>query len=215
MAAATFEVLVQGVGAVAAKFGRLPALLRAAEARAVVRAGVMMTKRWRRAATNEILHARSDTYRSSIGASPVEYDMYGAAQVRVGIRVGSPKGGTARKYAAIQEYGGTITPVKAKMLAIPVGKALTSAGVPRYSSPEQVEGDTKWVFIKSKNPHVRAIFGVADENDEIEDVLFIGMDEVTIPARRPMGKSYDEIRPLVPGLVDEECVKAVQAAMRG
>lgn len=43
--------------------------------------------------------------------------------------------GPALAYAGIQETGGTIKPVRAKALAIPVGPALTPSGVPRFSGP--------------------------------------------------------------------------------
>ena len=43
-------------------------------------------------------------------------------------------------YARIQEDGGTITPKRGRFLAIPVGPALTAAGVARYSSPRDVPG---------------------------------------------------------------------------
>jgi len=44
------------------------------------------------------------------------------------------------RYAALQEYGGTVRPVKGKFLAIPVGPALTGAGVARYASARDVPG---------------------------------------------------------------------------
>lgn len=48
--------------------------------------------------------------------------------------------GDSVKYARIQEYGGTITPTRAQYLAIPVGPALTAAGVSKYASPREVPG---------------------------------------------------------------------------
>lgn len=41
-------------------------------------------------------------------------------------------------YAGVQEFGGTIRPRRGKYLAIPVGPALTRAGVARYVSPRDV-----------------------------------------------------------------------------
>jgi len=49
-------------------------------------------------------------------------------------------GGEPLKYARIQELGGTVRPTRAKYLSIPVGPALTAAGVSKYASPRQVPG---------------------------------------------------------------------------
>lgn len=53
---------------------------------------------------------------------------------------------TTSKYARLQEFGtaglpgGVLRPKKAKALAIPVGPALTGAGVSKFESPRQVAG---------------------------------------------------------------------------
>lgn len=53
-------------------------------------------------------------------------------------------GGQGRRgpvpYAGVQEFGATIRPRRGKYLAIPVGPALTRAGVARYVSPRDVPG---------------------------------------------------------------------------
>jgi phage gpG-like protein len=55
--------------------------------------------------------------------------------------VGVTKEGPAQRYAGIHITGGTITPRRARYLAIPLAPAaLTPAGVPRFSSPRQVSG---------------------------------------------------------------------------
>jgi hypothetical protein len=52
------------------------------------------------------------------------------------------------KYAKLQEYGGTVRAVRAKMLAIPAegSPALTAAGVPRYASPLRNSLPTNYSF---------------------------------------------------------------------
>ena len=52
---------------------------------------------------------------------------------------GSTAGGQVT-YARVQERGDTITPKRAKMLAIPLPLAKTPAGVSRYKSPRDVDG---------------------------------------------------------------------------
>lgn len=44
------------------------------------------------------------------------------------------------RYAAMQEYGGTVRPKRGRWLAIPTGAALTASGVPRYETARQVPG---------------------------------------------------------------------------
>lgn len=57
------------------------------------------------------------------------------------VSAGGARGGRGElRYAALQEFGGTVRPVKGRFLAIPVGPALTAAGVPRYASPRDVPG---------------------------------------------------------------------------
>lgn len=56
-------------------------------------------------------------------------------------------GGEEIRYGRLQEEGGTVTPKKGKFLAIPVGPALTGAGVPRFNSPRDV-GDLRFVSIR-------------------------------------------------------------------
>ena len=71
----------------------------------------------------------------------------GLPRLRVGV-FKSP----ARNYARIQEFGGTITPKKAKSLAVPVGaRAITPAGVAKYASPREYPGDLQYIPINRGN----------------------------------------------------------------
>ena len=66
--------------------------------------------------------------------------LFRSEDVGGGVRVTVQAGDAEVPYARIQEEGGTITPRNARFLAIPVGPALTAAGVSRFRSPRDVQG---------------------------------------------------------------------------
>lgn len=51
------------------------------------------------------------------------------------------------KYARIQDQGGTVLPVRARMLAIPLDPVKTAAGASRYSSPLEDTGAGHGMFL--------------------------------------------------------------------
>lgn len=63
-----------------------------------------------------------------------------------GMRIGIFRG-PALPYAAIQEFGGTIRPRRARALAVPArgGPALTPAGVDRFGGPRGYPGELKFI----------------------------------------------------------------------
>jgi len=89
-----------------------------------------------------------------------------------GVRVGVFRG-PALQYAGVQEFGTqgknpespipTIKPKQAKALAMPVGEALTPAGVPRYQSPRQFPESLRFVPFRSRN-----VIGALYPESEIE-----------------------------------------------
>lgn len=110
---------------------RLQAHLR----REVDRAGRAIVDRAQLHVTGDRLSVRTGMLRRSIG-----YTVEGAAGddvITLRARAGS---GRSLRYANILERGGTIVPRRGRFLAIPVGPALTPAGVARYDSPRQVQG---------------------------------------------------------------------------
>ena len=78
------------------------------------------------------LRVRTGRLRASIQAEVQE----SANTLRLTLRAGQKQ----IPYAALQEYGGTITPKGGRFLAIPADVAQTGAGVSRYSSPRDVPG---------------------------------------------------------------------------
>lgn len=91
-------------------------------------------------------------------------------------RLGILNGGEAAVYAGVQEFGATITPKRAKVLAIPLPAALTPAGVPRFSPTEAAEfyDATWWGTSKAGNA---ILFG--RKGDQLVP-LFVGKKSVTV-----------------------------------
>lgn len=136
------------------------------------------------------LHVRSGDMKRSGTAMPVEED---ANSLRGGLLVGQ-----GLPYAPMQEFGGTIVPVRAQFLTIPIGEALTPSGVARFSAPEAESAGYK-TFVRG---HI--LYGVKDGQLY---PLFILATSVTIPARPTAGPTLDANRTWIEGrlknVVDE------------
>ncbi len=93
--------------------------------------------------------------------------------------------GPATKYAAIHEHGGTITPTKAKYLAIPLQRA--AGGRPRFpGGPRSVPGDTFVLKAKSGNLFIvraKRVRGKPKGKVTGLEFLFLLRKSVRIPAR--------------------------------
>lgn len=121
------------------------------------------------------LHVRTGAMKSSVQVLPMEEDA-ASITARVGIGGGLP-------YPPIHEYGGTIRPVNAQMLAIPIGEALTGAGVARFG-PRDIEAagyDSSFV-VKAEYSHGGQAIIYGKRGGEIVP-LFVLVSSVTIPAR--------------------------------
>lgn len=178
-----------------------------AERRAVDRAANEMRSTFLRAASGEILKRRTAAYSTSIGRGPIERGAGGSFEVRVGVRDGN-----ARAYAAVHEgdaSGGPITirPKNGEWLMIPAAANKTSTGVARKTSPRDFPDG----FFIRKGPDL-LLFATPRGSGKGIDVQFFGKHQVTIPARAPMRKSFEAIRPRVPSIVQEEVARAVASA---
>lgn len=122
----------------AARLDRIPDRVRARVARDVAALG----KRGERYAKEGLLsgtrlRVRSGRLRGSIAtALDEEADA-------VTLRLIAGAGTRPIRYAAQREYGGTVVPVRAKMLAIPLAPALTPAGVQKMA-PRDLVGGFVW-----------------------------------------------------------------------
>ncbi len=121
--------------------------------------------------------SRSGKLAQSLGSSKAE-QKGGAVQVRVGYREG-----VVSRYAKIHEKKGTttITPKRAKVLAIPLPAAMTPGGSPRFGSPRQASGF--WVTTKKGN----LVF--LEKSTGLP--LFVGKKSVKVHGRRPLGKAFE------------------------
>jgi len=94
----------------------------------------------------ERLRVRSGNLRRSITGS-VAAQSDGAS---VELTAGGRTGGKDVPYAATQEFGATITPVRRQWLALPAQDVQTGAGVSRYASPRDYPTPLVFVLINAR-----------------------------------------------------------------
>lgn len=127
------------------------------------------------------------------------------------LRVGVFKA-PARNYARIQEFGGTITPKKAKSLAVPVGAgAVTPAGVSKYASPRQYPGELQYIPINRGN-----VAGILVDSKEKSRAQEGRMKATYLLLRRVKVKARPFLRPGVMAYLPElteEVSRAVRKAV--
>lgn len=105
--------------------------------------------------------------------------------VEMVLRAGGAVGPAEVAYARMQEYGGTVVPRTAKNLAIPVGPALTRAGVARVTSPRNWPGELDWA--PSRGGRATGVLIDAKTGR----VAFVLVPSVTIRARRFMAAGLE------------------------
>ena len=125
------------------------------------------------------LNVRTGRLRASIQGT-VEQD--GGGSFSIVLRAGTPDGGRV-PYARIHEEGGTIRPKRGRFLKIPVGPALTGAGVSRL--PPGRSGDLRFV----PTPKGGVLVGRDGQ------VWFVLKRQVTIPARPYLAPAIATIQP--------------------
>jgi hypothetical protein len=112
--------------------------------------------------------------------------------------------GSNVRYLHFLYKGGTIRPRNAKYLAIPIGNALTPAGVSRYSSPRDAG---KLIFIISRAGNKLLVRKRVDGD---LDPLFVLKSQVTIPPHdfltEPKRKMTVELRRSIPSALKRVAV---------
>ena len=126
-----------------------------------------------------ILKPRSGRLRASIAGRVVKRKRY------IAVKLSAGGGGKDVKYAAAHEYGATIRPVRAKMLAIPVHKSLqTQAKVGRVPGPRDVTGLTFAISAKGQRMLI---------HETTKEVWYILRQRVVIPKRPYLAPSIKDI----------------------
>lgn len=117
--------------------------------------------------------------------------------------------GTADKYAGLQEFGGTVKPVSAQWLWIPLSENKTSAGVARITPTQAMSnggfltnaktgGKIFWAYGLTAASRKRASREVKKGRAKDELVpLFVLKKEVTIPARLGATSLFESMLPLL------------------
>lgn len=146
-------------------------------------------------------HTRTGRLRASITGSVVVKAGEWAISLRAG---GNESGKGSVKYARLQEKGGTVRPTKSKFLAIPVGPALTAAGVSRYASPRDVPG---LVVAQTRGGQLVLLMGargkVGGKGRTVKagEVYFLLRRQVHVPGRPYLEPAADIVKLLLPGQV--------------
>lgn len=144
--------------------------------------------------SGNVLKRRTGTLaRSVVGRAET---INGFPAIRVGIFRGP-----ALSYAGILETGGVIKPKNAKALAIPVGEAVTPAGVSRFGGPRGYPGELQ--FVPFRNSGV-AVGKLVDPSKAVEgqsvgdlEALYLLVRQVRIPETRWLSRPVRENLPLV------------------
>jgi hypothetical protein len=146
------------------------------------KASLLLERRLKENSSGRFLKVRSGHLYKSIGSVVSSSDKNIKAEIGSGVRQGKRV-----SYADILETGGVIKPSKGKYLTIPIGEALTAAGVPRFTAAEVRDGKTKF---KSSFIAKGIIFGKTGKKGIVP--LFILKTSVTIPAKYWMSKTAQE-----------------------
>lgn len=136
----------------------------------------------------------------------------GWPSVTMGLRAGG--GAEDVRYAALQEYGGTVRPKGHPFLAIPVGPALTPAGVPRYpGGPRTVPVPLAVAQTRNRDFVLVEAHGRRTKGGRLSSVQgvvwYILRRQVTVPAHRFVRDPFDAMVRALPQQMSEALQRAV------
>jgi phage gpG-like protein len=189
------EVKAIGAQKVVAKLSSLSVEIRARGKAAITRFSYALREAARKKYDDSGLHVRSGALKGSIATLPVKETKH---QI-----VGGIVAGQKLKYAKAQEFGATIVPKKAQMLAIPLDAAKTAAGVARFAPRDAPAAGYTSTFIRNG-----VLFGKT--GDQVVP-LFRLVHSVKIPARPFMRPALRELRPQIEAGLREAVASAAAA----
>ncbi len=154
----------------------------------------------RRVANNSLLKTRSGNLARSIKAYK---DNRGALFGYIG--VGDDNAVASYAWLLGQRETKTITAKPGGLLAIPVGNALTEAGVPRYSSPNDLRGQGYRWFT---NPKTNKILFGKNVGGHL-DILFVGKESVEITSTGILPEVVEARIPKISRSIKKEIMKTI------
>lgn len=156
---------------------------------------------------SERLKERSRSLLSSVRHELVEAH----GEVHGIVSAGGSWQGLEVPYARLQEYGGTVLPVKGKFLAIPVGPALNSIGLAKYRSARDAPGLVYVQSLKGQPLLVKLVKGSKGEAPRVE-VWYVLRQSVTLPARRYLRDAWSAVLAELPARLADSAARALAAA---
>jgi hypothetical protein len=192
------NITVEGRNILAARLQRLSPAIREAGRKRLGIIGEHLASWGRTHFEDSGLHVRSGDFRRSFAVMPVEEDEH---SVRGGMLVGQKL-----PYPPVHEFGATITPKNAQMLAIPMEEALTPSGVQRFAPRDAEAAGYKTSVHVSPGGQV-ILFGY---KDGVLYPLFLLVHSVTIPARPTVKPTLDNNREYI----DRQLKEAVDEGIK-
>lgn len=207
---ASFEVRIAGLESLRAVIASLPQRIRAAEGRIVAKLAAATSERLKRRLKGEDVKVRSGSLIRSAGFSGPETTAGGTLIARAGYGDQGPAG----RYARITEEGGTITP-KGRLLAMPIGIALTASGVARAAASGgkwlQNFPNGFWLQRPGRTPIFVQKAGRGFAHERLE-LIALGLRKATRKPTHALSKSAEEARSIASGIIEAEVRAALQAA---
>lgn len=218
---ATFSAQIVGLDKLKAFFQQFPEKAREAERRVTESLARVAEARLKDRLAGEDVKSRSGALKRSVGSTKAEQDGSGSFIARAGYGALS---GPSERYARVQEgidrsgnevESTTIRP-KGKLLAMPIGAALTAAGVNRNVSDnghwlKAAYPDGFWISRPGHAPIFVVEKGKGFKHSQLV-LLAVGLTSVTIKGKHSLKKSREDALAQMSSIIETETRRAIQAA---